>query len=61
MRLIPSQPARIAVISAHTSPLGRLGGHKAGGMNVYVRETARELARRGRLVEIFPRDYGTHP
>ena len=61
MHLVESQPGRIAVISAHTSPLGRLGGHKAGGMNVYVRETALELARRGHTLDIFTRDDGAHP
>ena len=61
MHLIDPSPRRIAVISAHTSPLGRLGGHKTGGMNVYVRETAVELARLGHLVDIFTRDDGDHP
>jgi D-inositol-3-phosphate glycosyltransferase len=54
-------PTRIAVISAHSSPLGRLGGHKTGGMNVYVRETARELARLGFAVDIFTRADAAHP
>jgi D-inositol-3-phosphate glycosyltransferase len=61
MHLLDLQPHRIAVISAHTSPLARLGGHKAGGMNVYVRETAIELARLGHIVDIFTRDDGSHP
>jgi D-inositol-3-phosphate glycosyltransferase len=45
----------IAMLSIHSSPLARLGGKEAGGMNVYVRESARELARRGALVDIFTR------
>jgi D-inositol-3-phosphate glycosyltransferase len=61
MHRLDPPASRIAVISAHTSPLGRLGGHKAGGMNVYVRETARELARLGHAVDIFTRDDGTQP
>lgn len=61
MYWINPRPHRIAMISAHTSPLGRLGGHKTGGLNVYVRETAAELARRGHLVDIFTRDDGTQP
>jgi D-inositol-3-phosphate glycosyltransferase len=61
MHLLNSRPCRIAVISAHTSPLARLGGHKAGGMNVYVRETAIELARLGHTVDVFTRDDGSHP
>jgi D-inositol-3-phosphate glycosyltransferase len=46
---------RIAVLSVHSSPLAHLGGKEAGGMNVYVREMAHELARRGMLVDIFTR------
>ncbi len=46
---------RIAVISAHTSPLAKLGCRETGGMNVYVRELSRELGRRGYLVDVFTR------
>lgn len=46
---------RIAVISAHTSPLARPGGNKAGGLNVYVVELARQLVKRGCEVDIFSR------
>jgi D-inositol-3-phosphate glycosyltransferase len=46
---------RIAMLSVHSSPLARLGGKEAGGMNVYVRELARELGRRGVPVDIFTR------
>jgi D-inositol-3-phosphate glycosyltransferase len=45
----------IAVICVHTSPLEPLGGKKAGGMNVYVREMAREMGRRGVRVDVFTR------
>ena len=44
-------PRRVAVLSIHTSPLDQPGTGDAGGMNVYVVETARRLAeprRRGR-------------
>lgn len=50
---------RIAMISVHSSPLARLGGKEAGGMNVYVRELARELGSRGVPVDIFTRSQ--HP
>jgi D-inositol-3-phosphate glycosyltransferase len=43
------------MISVHSSPLARLGGKEAGGMNVYVRELSRELGRRGVEVDIFTR------
>jgi len=50
---------RVAMLSAHTSPLEQLGGGDAGGMNVYVLETARRLARRGIAVDVFTRTDGT--
>ncbi|NJN16858.1 MAG: glycosyltransferase family 1 protein [Oscillochloris sp.] len=46
---------RVAMLSVHSSPLARLGGKEAGGMNVYVRELARELGCRGVPVDIFTR------
>ncbi|MDN5791099.1 MAG: D-inositol-3-phosphate glycosyltransferase [Micrococcales bacterium] len=50
-----SDPKRVAMISVHTSPLDQPGTGDAGGMNVYVAETAKELARRGVEVDIFTR------
>ena len=49
---------RIALISFHTSPLATLGGKDTGGMNVYVRDVARELGRRGIATDIFTRSQG---
>jgi D-inositol-3-phosphate glycosyltransferase len=46
---------RIAMLSVHTCPLAAPGGKETGGMNVYVRETARELARMGAHVDVFTR------
>jgi D-inositol-3-phosphate glycosyltransferase len=46
---------RIALLSYHTSPLAPLGGSETGGLNVYVRELALELAVRGHDVDIFTR------
>ena len=46
---------RVAMVSVHTSPLAQPGTGDAGGMNVYVLETARRLARRGVAVDIFTR------
>ncbi len=48
-------PRRVAVLSVHTSPLAQPGTGDAGGMNVYVLQTALHLARRGVEVEIFTR------
>src|SRR3954467_12199361 len=46
---------RLAMISLHTSPLDQPGTGDAGGMNVYVIELARRLARQGIEVDIFTR------
>jgi len=48
-------PQRIAIISDHASPLAAVGGVDSGGQNIYVAETARQLAARGYLVDIFTR------
>src|SRR3990170_51818 len=45
----------IAVVSVHTSPLARPGTRDSGGMNVYIRERSREMARRAPTMEVFPR------
>lgn len=45
----------IAMMCVHTSPLAPLGGKKTGGMNVYVRELARELGSRGLTVDVYTR------
>ncbi|HJW83019.1 MAG TPA: glycosyltransferase family 1 protein, partial [Anaerolineae bacterium] len=46
---------RVAMLSVHTCPLATLGGKETGGMNVYVRDLAREYSRRGLLVDVFTR------
>jgi D-inositol-3-phosphate glycosyltransferase len=46
---------RVAVLSVHTCPLAALGAKETGGMNVYVRETGRELGRMGVHVDVFTR------
>jgi D-inositol-3-phosphate glycosyltransferase len=53
---LPSRhPRRVCVLSVHTSPLDQPGTGDAGGMNVYVVETAIRMARRGVAVEVFTR------
>jgi len=49
------QLKRIAILSIHTSPLHQPGFGDAGGMNVYITETAKRIAARGVEVEIFTR------
>ena len=46
---------RIAMLSVHTCPLATLGGKETGGMNVYVRDLSRELARQGHRVDVYTR------
>ena len=45
----------VAMLSVHTCPLAALGGKETGGMNVYVRQIARELGRMGVRVDVFTR------
>jgi D-inositol-3-phosphate glycosyltransferase len=51
----PRRPLRVAMLSVHTSPLDQPGTGDAGGMNVYVTELSKALARGGATVEIFTR------
>ena len=46
---------RIALISEHASPLAQSGSVDCGGQNVYVANVARQLARRGWLVDVYSR------
>ena len=43
------------MLSVHACPLAKLGGRDSGGMNVYVRELARDLGARGIEVDVFTR------
>lgn len=45
----------IAMLSVHSCPIGQLGGRDTGGMNVYIRELAAALGRRGHTVDIYTR------
>lgn len=48
---------RIAVISVHGCPVIQAGLKDAGGMNIYVLETARALSSRGVQIDIFTRHH----
>ena len=48
---------RLALLSFHGCPVARLGEKDTGGMNVYVLQLARELARRGISVDVFTRSH----
>ena len=56
-----SKVKRVAVLSVHTSPLDQPGTGDAGGLNVYVVETAKRLAKRGTQVDIFTRRTASTP
>jgi D-inositol-3-phosphate glycosyltransferase len=43
------------MISAHSCPVGELGGRDTGGMSVYIRELAGELSRQGHTVDVYTR------
>lgn len=49
------RPRRAALISLHTSPLEQPGTGDAGGMNVYIAQTASRLAELGTEVDVFTR------
>ncbi len=44
---------KIAMLSIHSSPIGRLGTRDTGGMSVYIRGFAKELGHMGHTVDIF--------
>ena len=46
---------RIATLMVHTSPLEQAGIGDAGGMNIYVAESAKRMAAMGVTVDIFTR------
>lgn len=46
---------KIAMLTIHSCPLGKVGGENTGGMSVYIRELGRELGRRGHLVDVYTR------
>jgi D-inositol-3-phosphate glycosyltransferase len=52
---MPVSQLRIAMLSAHSCPVGKLGTKDTGGMSVYIRELAYELGQQGHLVDIYTR------
>lgn len=55
---MPDIPARVALVSMHTSPAAQPGTADAGGMNVAIRSLASELAGRGVQVDLLTRAEG---
>jgi D-inositol-3-phosphate glycosyltransferase len=54
-----ARASKIATLMVHTSPLDQAGMGDAGGMNVYVVETAKKMAQAGVSVDVFTR--ANHP
>ena len=52
---------RIATVMVHTSPLDQPGIGDAGGMNIYILESAQRMAAMGVEVDIFTRRTETEP
>jgi len=52
---MPATQLRIAMLSAHSCPVGKLGTKDTGGMSVYIRELACELGKLGHSVDIYTR------
>jgi D-inositol-3-phosphate glycosyltransferase len=50
-----ARASKIATLMVHSSPLDQAGTGDAGGMNVYVVETAKKMAQAGVSVDIFTR------
>lgn len=53
--MINREEKRIAMLSVHSCPLGKIGERDTGGMSVYLRELSRELEKQGFLIDIFTR------
>ena len=47
------QNLKIAMLSIHSSPAGRLGTRDTGGMSVFICETAEVMAKSGNTVDLF--------
>lgn len=54
-------PLSIAMLSIHSSPIGRLGTKNTGGMSVHIRELSRQLAASGHRIDIFTRRRSEDP
>jgi len=50
-----NKPTSLAVFSLHACPLASQEGKETGGLNVYVLETAKELAKLGYRIDMFTR------
>jgi D-inositol-3-phosphate glycosyltransferase len=52
---MPYSGLKIAMLAAHSCPVGELGAKDTGGMSVYIREVAREISKQGHRVDVYTR------
>jgi D-inositol-3-phosphate glycosyltransferase len=52
---MPDSRLRIAMLSAHSCPVGDIGAKDTGGMSIYIRELTRELNNQGHFIDIYTR------
>jgi D-inositol-3-phosphate glycosyltransferase len=57
VKIMDKSRLRIAMLSAHSCPVGKLGARDTGGMSVYIRELARELGKQGHYVDVYTRTH----
>jgi D-inositol-3-phosphate glycosyltransferase len=50
-----SEKLKIAMLAAHSCPVGELGAKDTGGMSVYIRELATEMSKQGHTVDVYTR------
>lgn len=53
--MMTEKKLKIAMLSAHSCPVGDLGAKDTGGMSVYIRELARELGKMGHTIDVYTR------
>lgn len=53
--MVNEDKLKIAMLSAHSCPVGDPGARDIGGMSVYLRELAGELSRQGHTVDVYAR------
>ena len=55
MKKMLDKKYKVAILSVHSSPLGRPGEGDTGGMSIYILELTKELVKLGHTVDIYTR------
>lgn len=58
MKAYNQKKLRIAMLSIHSDPMGKLGTYDTGGMSVYIRELAGELGSAGHSIDMYTQSNG---